>query len=246
MGERAGALVAKAKVVFSTAWARGPQRAFLLLAGVVVLLVGLVGWFVVAGNDDDTATETAGTGEDAATETTTTVATTTTAPTTTTTTLPPTTTTTLSEEEQAEQEVIDAYEAAVEVQQDAFAEPVDPDHPELEEHLVGGALNESRNTLETMVANGWASRFPADPVMDIDIEVDRFDEVDGAEVAHLSVCVVTNEETYWVENGAAVPHLQGLRTGELEVEMRKVDGVWKAADAPPHEAEEGRTGCALD
>jgi hypothetical protein len=241
VGERFRALGSKAKAFVSAARARGPQRAVLLLAGVVALLVGLVGWFVVTRGDAEDV-EASGAAEEADEPAPTTAPPTTVV----TTTVPETTTTTLSEEEQAELDVIEAYEAAIEIQMDASSEPVDPEHPELEEHFVGGALNESQNLLERMVHNGWAIRFPDDSVLDIDVRSVSFDVVDGVEEANLDVCWVTDEEIYWIESGEAVPHMQGLRTIENEVVMRKVDGAWKAADAAPYTPEEGITGCALD
>lgn len=241
------AVASAVKSAVGAARSRGPQRVVLVLAVVVALLAGLTGWFVVTG-DDGGEVETAGPdepSEEASEEPTTTDATTTTAPTTT---QPPTTTTTLSEEEQAELEVIDAYKAGVEVSIEASAEPVDPEHPDLEEHFTGGVLNESRNRLESMVNNGWAVRFPEDSEFDID-EIEfrvTFDEVDGVEEAHLEMCWVTDEETYWIANGEPVPHMHGVRNIDAEVVMREIDGTWKADYAPPYESEEGASECDLD
>jgi hypothetical protein len=174
---------------------RGPQKGVLVLGGVVVLLVVLVGWFLFAsGDDDEIEAVTAPPGTD--------VPATTAAPATTSTTVA--TTTTLSPEEQREQEVIAAYEAAVEVAIAAAEHPVDPEHPGLEDHYTGGAFNDRIVNLENMLFNGWAVRLPDETVFDFQVTAVRVDGDEDGDEANLDVCWMTDEETYWVDTGEPV------------------------------------------
>lgn len=182
------------------------------------------------GDDDETATE----------EPTTTEETTTTAE---------TTTTTESPWSPKEQEVIDAHETSIEAYEEAAAPPEpDPEDPDIKQHFTDWELDEAVASLEILVHNGTARRYPPDedPVAELEVQSVTFDEKDGMEVAYLDVCAISNIETVVLSTGKALPRTEGVTTTSVTRELHKVDGVWKVADREQHELEEGERECAFE
>lgn len=230
------ALISKARSLPSVVWARRRERQVVVLVGViVVLVVGLVGWLVTAGDDDDVEVVEPPPTTEAPT---TTEATTTTAPTTT------TTTTTPSPWTPEQQEVIDAYEAAIEASH-AASEIPDSEHPDLTATHTGEELDSRVLEIEILESNERIRRFPEDSVYEKEILSVTFDEVEGTDVAYVDTCTVTDDEEVSGRTGNVLPNLGGVRTIEARNTMHNVDGTWKFA-LIEGEREEGLALCALD
>jgi hypothetical protein len=222
---------------------RGPQKAVLLLGGLVVALIVVVGWFVVARGDSSDegaagghprgpvagpADDRGGYADPA-------------------TTVPEAPTTTLSPEEEAELEVIEAYEAAIEARDEASAAPdPDPDHPALEETYTGDQLLIVEVEIQVLSLEGLAVRYPEESVGEVEVRSVAFDEDEGTPVAYLETCEVNDRERFEVASGDVRTVGAGPQTMELTVEMQQVDSVWKVAAIEQHDLQEGVAGCALD
>lgn len=167
-------------------------------------------------------------------------------PPTTTTTVADTTTTTENPWTPEEQEVIDAHEAAMDASLEAAEGPKpDPDYVALAETHTGDRLKQESTTIEAMVLNGTAFRFPDDKVHKVTYESVTFDEAYGVEIAYLEVCTVTNLEEYVVETDVVLSR-SGLRTTTATLTFHRVDGQWKVAETEHHDTQEGEAECVFD
>lgn len=154
------------------------------------------------------------------------------------------TTTTLNPEEAARNEVITAREAADEAEIEALAPPANPDLPALTETHTGLMLDRMIQTANGLREAGIASRLPEDTQHRLEVESIRFDEVDGAEVAFLEVCIVEDAERI---DPATDRVLQtGVVTFKSSEAMKKEGEVWKLAERRQDSVDEGVTGCAVD
>lgn len=118
-----------------------------------------------------------------------------------------------------------AYEVASRAFIEAAAIP-DPDFPRLADTHTGPMLEQRRETLLALQADGRVIRYPSPSQYSIEVEVDSV-EVDG-EVARLVACVVDDGERVEVTTGTVVASDVG--TVEWRVAMRLVDGRWRLAE----------------
>lgn len=134
-------------------------------------------------------------------------------------------------------EVRAGYEAASEAFIEAAAVP-DPDFPGLAETHVDPMLQQRRETLLALKADGRAIRYPTPS--EYRIEVDQI-MLDG-EVARLVACVVDDGERVDASTGDVIA--SGVGTVEWRVAMRRVDGQWRLAERVENARWEGVDGCA--
>ena len=158
---------------------------------------------------------------------------------TTTTRRPTTTTTTTDPAETLEAEVTAAYEASSQAFIDAAAVP-DPEFPAFLATHVGPMLEQRRDVLVGLQADGRVIRYPPDSQYRIEVEDI---EIDG-DVARLEVCVVDDGERVVVSTGEVVAG--GVGTVQARAAMQRVDGTWKLAERTQEAEWEGIAGCAVD
>lgn len=156
-----------------------------------------------------------------------------------------TTSTTLTPEEAAKQEVITAREAADEAQIDALGPTTaNPDLPALAETHTGLMLDRMTQTANGLRMSGITSRLPQNSQHRVEIESVEFDEVDGAQVALLDVCIVEDAERVQASTGKVLQ--TGVVTFKSTEAMKMVEGKWKLAERRQDSVDEGVAGCAID
>lgn len=148
-------------------------------------------------------------------------------------------TTTTNPSEAAEAEVEAAYIASSRAFIDAAAIP-DPAFPAFLQTHVGPMLEQRRDVLRGLQADGRVIRYPANS--QYRIEVDDI-EIDS-EVARFDVCVVDDGETVVAATGEVVAG--GLGTVQARAAMRRVDGAWRLAERRQEAEWEGIAGCATE
>lgn len=153
-------------------------------------------------------------------------ATTTVEPTSTSSTVPP-----------ADAEVRVAYEAASRAFIEAAAVP-DPDYPALAATHTGPMLEQRRNVLVALKADGRIIRYPQPTQYRIEFETVAVDN----DVARLVACVVDDGERVEVSSGRVIAG--GIGTVQWRVAMRRVDGAWKLAERVEAQRWDGVAGCA--
>lgn len=131
------------------------------------------------------------------------------------------------------------YEAASEAFIQAAAIP-DPDFPRLAETHTGPMLEQRRETLLALQADGRVIRYPTPS--QYSIEVEDID-VEG-DVARLVACVVDDGER--VESATGNVVASGVGTVEWRVAMRRVDGEWRLAERLENARWDGVAGCAVE
>lgn len=153
----------------------------------------------------------------------------------------PTTTTTVDPSEAERAEVEAAYTASSRAFIDAAAIP-DPDFPALSATHTGPMLEQRRNVLRALRADGRIIRYPPNSQYRIEIDGETF-ELDG-EVARFEICGVDDGERVVVATGEVVGG--GVVTVRARVAMQKVDGAWYLAERQQLAEWEGVAGCALE
>ena len=138
-----------------------------------------------------------------------------------------------------EAEVRAAYEAASQAFIDAAAIP-DPNHPALAATHTGPMLEQRRDTLLGLQADGRVIRYPSPSQYRIAI---TSIDIDG-DVARLVACVVDDGERVDAASGAVVA--SGVGTVEWRAAMRRVDGEWLLAERLENQRWEGVAGCASE
>lgn len=147
-------------------------------------------------------------------------------------------TTSTTTSDPAEREIAAAYEAASRAFIDAAAIP-DPDFARLAETHTGPMLDQSRNLLRALKADGRLIRYPQNS--QYRIEVDDI-EVEG-DVARLVACVVDDGERVEAATGRVIA--SGVGTVEWTAALRRVDGAWRLAERREEERWDGVAGCAV-
>jgi hypothetical protein len=212
--------------VLSVGSRRPPRPAVALLAAVLASAVSGCG-----GSDDEADAAPQRTSASVATEGSTTE--------------PEATTTTLDPEEVARQEVIDAADAASQARAASAAPPnPDPNHPDLHATHTGAMLDQWIDTVEILVFNGFAIRYPEPSQHQRIVDSVTFDEVDGQQVAFLEVCTVEDGERFSMVTGDVFT--SGARTVQATEAMRNEGGAWKLAERRENNTWEGVAGCAAD
>lgn len=153
----------------------------------------------------------------------------------------PTTTTTVDPSEAERAQVEAAYTASSRAFIDAAAIP-DPDFPTLSATHTGPMLEQRRNVLRALRADGRIIRYPPNSQYRIEIDGETF-ELDG-EVARFEICGVDDGERVVVATGEVVGG--GVVTVRARVAMQKVDGSWRLAERQQLAEWEGVAGCALE
>lgn len=138
-----------------------------------------------------------------------------------------------------EQELIDRYTTFWEVRFEANQAPPNPDDPRLAEYATGAQLENVIDETQRNLDDGVALRRPEDSVARSTV---RVVEVDGDE-ATLQECVVDDGIVYRIDTGEVVNDT--VATHSVQATMRKVDGIWKVAEAALLQRWEGVAGCAL-
>lgn len=132
-----------------------------------------------------------------------------------------------------------AYEAASQAFIEAAAIP-DPDHAALAATHTGPMLEQRRETLLGLQADGRVIRYPTPTQYRIEISSV---EVEG-DVARLIACVVDDGERVDAATGTVIA--SGVGTVEWRAAMRRVDGRWLLAERLENERWEGVAGCAAE
>lgn len=159
----------------------------------------------------------------------------------TTTTRRSTTTTTADPAGALEAEVVAAYETSSQAFIDAAAIP-DPELPALAATHTGPMLEQRRNVLRALRADGRIIRYPENSQYRVDVDDDTFD-VNG-DVATFEICGVDDGERVVVATGEVVAG--GVVTVKARVAMRRVDGAWRLAERQQLAEWEGVAGCAVE
>jgi hypothetical protein len=152
---------------------------------------------------------------------------------------PSTTSTTTGAADAVRAEVERAYRASSEAFIDAAAVP-DPNWPALAATHTGAMLEQRRNVLLAMQADGVVIRYPTPTqyraeVDDIELTDDR---------ATLEVCTVDDGESVVVATGEVVAG--GLVSVAARAALRRVDGSWRLEAREQLGKWEGVAGCASD
>ena len=116
----------------------------------------------------------------------------------------------------------------------------DPDYPALAATHTGPMLEQRRNVLRALRADGRIIRYPTNSQYRIDIDEDTF-KLDG-DVATFEVCIVDDGERVVAATGEVISG--GLGTAQARAAMRRIDGVWKLAERVQLAEWEGVAGCA--
>lgn len=150
-----------------------------------------------------------------------------------------TTTTDPAEAERAEVEA--AYTSSGRAFIEAAAIP-DPDFPALSATHAGPMLEQRRNVLRALRADGRIIRYPPNTQYRVEIDGETF-ELEG-NVARFEVCGVDDGERVVVTTGEVVAG--GVVTVRARVAMQRVDGTWRLAERQQLAEWEGVAGCALE
>jgi hypothetical protein len=148
-------------------------------------------------------------------------------------------TTTTSSSGADEAAVRAAYEAASQAFIDAAAIP-DPDHAALAATHTGPMLEQRRDTLLGLQADGRVIRYPTPSQYRIDI---TSVEIEG-DVARLIACVVDDGERVDAATGNVIA--SGVGTVEWRAALRRVEGRWLLAERLENQRWEGVAGCAAE
>lgn len=151
------------------------------------------------------------------------------------------TTTTTDPDEALEAEVAAAYEASSRAFIDAAAVP-DPDFAALAATHTGPMLEQRRNVLRALRADGRIIRYPPNSQYRVEIDDETW-EVDG-DVARFEICGVDDGERIVVATGEVVAG--GVVTVRARVAMQRVDGSWHLAERQQLAEWEGVAGCAVE
>lgn len=159
----------------------------------------------------------------------------------TTTTRPPSTTSTsgptTSSSAPDDTAVRSAYEAASRAFIDAAAIP-DPNFAAVAATHTGPMLEQTRNLLRALQADGRFIRYPLNSQYRIDV---KSVDVTG-DVARMSVCVVDDGER--VERASGRVIAGGVVTVQWTAAMRRAEGVWRLAERREEGRWDGVAGCA--
>lgn len=150
----------------------------------------------------------------------------------------PTTTTTADPATAAQSEVKAAYDASSRAFIEAAAVP-DPDYPAIAATHTGPMLEQTRNLLRALQADGRFIRYPANSQYRIDVKTV---DITG-DVARMSVCVVDDGER--VEKATGQVIASGVVTVQWTAAMRRVDGTWRLAERREEARWDGVAGCAV-
>lgn len=131
-----------------------------------------------------------------------------------------------------------AYEAASQAFIEAAAIP-DPNYATLTQTHVGPMLEQRRQTLLGLKADGRVIRYPQPSAYRIKIDDVQID----GEVARLVACVVDDGERVEVATGRVIA--SGVGTVEWSAALRRVDGTWRLAERVEKARWEGVSGCAV-
>ena len=137
----------------------------------------------------------------------------------------------------AEAEVRAAYEAASRAFIEAAALP-DPEYPALLSTHTDPMLEQRRNVLLALKADGRVIRYPQPTQYSIEIETVEVDQ----DVARLVACVVDDGERVEAASGRVVAG--GTGTVQWRAAMRRIDGTWKLAERVEAQRWDGVAGCA--
>lgn len=152
-----------------------------------------------------------------------------------------TTTTTADPAEAARAEVEAAYDASSQAFIDAAAIP-DPNHAALTATHTGPMLEQRRNVLLALQADGRVIRYPANSQYRVEVDEGTF-ELNG-DVATFDICGVDDGERVVVSTGEVVAG--GVVTVEARVAMQRVEGGWRLAERQQLAEWEGVAGCAVE
>ena len=212
-------------------WFGHPPRRAVISALCVALVLALAGC-----SDDDS--DTAASSTTAADRTSTTASTSSTSRDTTTTTTEATPVTT-APGTTAEQEVIDRYVGYWNARFNANAGVPNPDDPALRDFATGRQLDAVVAETQSNLDSGVAFERAAEPH---NIQRVTVVEIDG-DRAVVQECVVDDGLVVSRDTGEVVD--DSVSTHNVQAEMLRVDGVWKAAKARLLQQFEGVAGCAL-
>lgn len=135
-------------------------------------------------------------------------------------------------------EVRSAYEAASRAFIDAAAIP-DPNFPAVAATHTGPMLEQTRNLLRALRADGRFIRYPPNSRYRIDV---KSVEMTG-DVARMQVCVVDDGER--VERATGQVIAGGIVTVQWTAAMRRVEGAWRLAERREDGRWDGVAGCAV-
>lgn len=151
------------------------------------------------------------------------------------------TTTTTDPAEAARAQVEAAYTSSSRAFIDAAAIP-DPDFPALAATHTGPMLEQRRNVLRALRADGRIIRYPPNSQYRVEIDGETY-ELEG-NVARFEVCGVDDGERVDVATGEVVAG--GVVTVRARVAMQRVDESWRLAERQQLAEWEGVAGCALE
>lgn len=114
----------------------------------------------------------------------------------------------------------------------------DPDYAALAATHTGPMLDQRRNVLLALKADGRVIRYPQPTQYSIDVETVEIDQ----DVARLVACVVDDGERVEVASGRVIA--AGTGTVQWRAAMRRVDGTWKLAERVETQRWDGVAGCA--
>lgn len=151
------------------------------------------------------------------------------------------TTTTTDPAEVLEEEVTAAYEASSRAFIDAAAVP-DPDFPAVAATHTGPMLEQRRNVLRALEADGRVIRYPENSQYRVEVDEDTFELTEN--VATFEICGVDDGERIVVSTGEVVAG--GVVTVRARVAMQLIDGSWRLAERRQLAEWEGVAGCAVE
>lgn len=138
-----------------------------------------------------------------------------------------------------QQEVVDAYVAAMSAFEAALADPPNPDHPALAQTMGDPLLTEVRNLAGKWRGFGQAGRFPDNSVHRTEV---LSVEVKG-DTATLEVCVVDDGILYEPATGRVLD--EDVSTARDRATLSRADGIWRLTTREQLEKWEGVAGCAV-
>jgi hypothetical protein len=138
----------------------------------------------------------------------------------------------------AQQEVVDAYLAAVDAELQA-GEAADPESPQLVASHTGHALEQLQATYGNDRAAGRRSKLPSDTRFHVDVlAVERMD----GDSALVTSCIVDDTVVFVASSGSVVNDT--LAAVLLDTTLVREDGRWKVSDRQTQSTREGSTQCA--
>lgn len=149
-----------------------------------------------------------------------------------------TTTTTADPATAAQSEVKAAYDASSRAFIEAAVIP-DPDFPAIAATHTGPMLEQTRNLLRALRADGRFIRYPSNSQYRIDVKTV---DITG-DVARMNVCVVDDGERVEKATGRVIA--SGVVTVQWTAAMRRVDGAWRLAERREEARWDGVAGCAV-